>query len=138
MLPAGGALLCRPVTFQAESCVATLMGDHLRLAGIVEFIRRSSPPRWSRAERLAAIAQHYFDAPLQTAGAERWFGDRPSLPDSLPAIGRLARAPQIAYAFGHQNLGLTQAAISAELIAPLMDDQTPEIDCTPFDIARFS
>ncbi len=137
MLPGGGERVRRPVTFQAESCVATPMGPSLRLAGTVEFARRASPPTWSRSDRLASIAQRYFTSPLPLAGAGRWVGSRPSLPDSLPAIGRLAAFPQVGYAFGHQHLGLTQAAVSAALLADLMQGITTPIDMRPFDIGRF-
>jgi glycine/D-amino acid oxidase-like deaminating enzyme len=138
MLPGCGRLLSRPVTFLRESCVATPMGDHLRLAGTVEFDHDSAPPDWSRAEQLAAHAARYFDADLAKASASPWVGSRPSLPDSLPAIGRMAAAPAIGYAFGHQHLGITQAAISARLLCQIMRDEPPEFAFQVYDIARFS
>jgi len=137
MLRGGGNRISRPVTFEVESCVATPMGDSLRLAGTVEFAGRTSPPNWSRAERLAPIAGRYFRGALPLEGAERWMGERPSLPDSLPAIGRLAAHPAVGYAFGHQHLGLTQAAISAALLVQKMHDERTAIDLRPFDLARF-
>jgi D-amino-acid dehydrogenase len=45
-------------------------------------------------------------------------GFRPSLPDSLPIIDRVCDG-KVLLAFGHQHLGLTQAAVTAELIAQL-------------------
>lgn len=138
MMPGAGSLLRRPVTFQRESCVASAMGGDLRLAGTVEFADASAPPDWSRADRLAAHAAPYFNAELPLASARRWIGSRPSLPDSLPAIGRLRAAPAIGYAFGHHHLGVTQAAISAFLLGRLMNDETPHIDCRAYDIARFN
>lgn len=138
MLPGCGGLLNRPVTFQRESCVATPMGSNLRLAGTVEFAKGSASPDWSRAERLAEHASRYFNTDLASSGSTRWIGSRPSLPDSLPAIGRLAGAPAIGYAFGHQHLGVTQAAISARLLCQIMSGEPPSIACHPYDISRFS
>jgi D-hydroxyproline dehydrogenase len=132
-----GDQLTRPVTFQRESCVATPMGGRLRLAGTVEFADAGAPPDWHRADRLAAHAAHYFDTPLACNTPRRWLGSRPSLPDSLPAIGRLGDAPGIGYAFGHQHLGVTQAAISAALLCDVMADTAPRIDPRPYDLARF-
>ncbi|MEG3182175.1 NAD(P)/FAD-dependent oxidoreductase [Sphingomonas sp. LT1P40] len=137
MLSDSGERLNRPVTFQRESCVATPMGGMLRLAGTVEFAAQSASPDWSRADRLIRLASRYFDIPLSGEGASRWLGSRPSLPDSLPAIGRLKRAPAIGYAFGHQHLGVTQAAISAQLLAQCMGGEATVIPAAPYRIDRF-
>lgn len=135
-LPGLGDLLSRPVTFQRESCVATPMGGTLRLAGTVEFADAAARPDWRRAHRLAAYAGRYFDAMLPSADPEVWLGSRPSLPDSLPAIGRLAAMPRIGYAFGHQHLGITQAAVSAQFLCGIMAGEPP-FDPAPYDLTRF-
>jgi D-amino-acid dehydrogenase len=41
------------------------------------------------------------------------------------------------YAFGHQHLGLTLAAVSSELIASLARGEATAVDVTPFDLERF-
>ena len=64
-------------------------------------------------------------------------GFRPSLPDSLPAIGRSRASPQIVYAFGHGHLGLTQSAGTGKLVAELVTGAPPSIDLTPFSPQRF-
>jgi D-amino-acid dehydrogenase len=64
-------------------------------------------------------------------------GYRPSLPDSLPVIGRSATAPNIIYAFGHGHLGLTQAAATGRLVRDLVAAQSPAIDLSPFNPRRF-
>ena len=46
-------------------------------------------------------------------------GFRPSLPDSLPIIDSACDG-KVLLAFGHQHLGLTQAAVTAEMIARLV------------------
>jgi hypothetical protein len=43
--------------------------------------------------------------PVQT----QWLGFRPSLPDSLPVIGRGRRCQNLIHAFGHGHLGMTLA-----------------------------
>jgi D-amino-acid dehydrogenase len=72
-----------------------------------------------------------------SATPDRWVGPRPTLPDYLPAIGRLKRAPSVLYAFGHHHLGLTMSAITAEIVTALATDQPPPIDIAPFRIERF-
>lgn len=136
-LPAMGRLLNRPVTFQRESCVATPMGATLRLAGTVEFADATATPDWQRAHRLGIYARRYFRETLSVSGANIWMGCRPSLPDSLPAIGRFDTMPSIGYAFGHQHLGVTQAAVSARLLCDLMNDEHPSFDPAPYSLLRF-
>ncbi|MFZ2237879.1 MAG: FAD-dependent oxidoreductase, partial [Dokdonella sp.] len=67
----------------------------------------------------------------------RWFGARPTLPDYLPAIGRCRAVDNVLYAFGHQHLGLTLAAITGELIAQLAAGEATDVALAPFDLARF-
>ena len=74
---------------------------------------------------------------LQAAGGTQWMGFRPSLPDSLPAIGAAPADPRVIYAFGHGHLGLTQAAATATLVAQLAAGHAPSIDLAPFSPARF-
>jgi D-amino-acid dehydrogenase len=65
-------------------------------------------------------------------------GSRPTLPDYLPAIGHSHRQKNVFYAFGHQHLGLTLAAITGELLAALITNEPLTVDLQPFDIDRFS
>ena len=64
-------------------------------------------------------------------------GFRPSLPDSLPAIGPAAADPRVVYAFGHGHLGLTQAAATARLVADIVYGRAPALDLAPFRPQRF-
>jgi D-amino-acid dehydrogenase len=64
-------------------------------------------------------------------------GHRPSLPDSLPIIGRSPKHNQVIFAFGHQHLGLTQAAVTADLISQTVLGQPLEVDMKPFAVDRF-
>lgn len=64
-------------------------------------------------------------------------GFRPSLPDSIPVIGRSSKSPHLVYAFGHGHLGLTQSAGTAELVGALVDGTDPAISVDPFAATRF-
>lgn len=74
---------------------------------------------------------------LKTTGGTQWMGFRPSLPDSLPAIGPLPGHAHVTCAFGHGHLGLTQSPATARIVADLLTGQGPAIDLTPFSPARF-
>jgi D-amino-acid dehydrogenase len=66
-----------------------------------------------------------------------WMGHRSTLPDSLPVIDRHPDHPNIMLAFGHQHLGFTQAAITAEILAQMMRNEKTCIDITPYSVTRF-
>lgn len=59
------------------------------------------------------------------------------MPDYLPAIGRSRAVRNLCYAFGHQHLGLTLAAITGELVAALAFGPGSDIDLAPFALERF-
>jgi len=65
-----------------------------------------------------------------------WYGTRPTLPDSLPAIGRLSR-PGLWIATGNQHIGFASGPATGELLADLMTGGATAIDPAPFDPARF-
>jgi len=115
--------------------IVTRFRSGLRAASFVEFNRAHAPadPRkWSRLRgHVAALGLHLREP------CSEWFGARPTLPDYLPALGRSRRAANLLYAFGHQHLGLTLAAITGELIAALARRESTTIDVTPFDLERF-
>lgn len=64
-------------------------------------------------------------------------GFRPSLPDSLPVLGASPKSDKIFFAFGHQHLGLSWAAFSAQLMAETIKGEEVTVDMTPYRIDRF-
>jgi len=64
-------------------------------------------------------------------------GFRPSLPDTMPVISTASRSDRVIYAFGHAHHGLTQSAITAEIVAALVGGKAPPLDVAPFDVRRF-
>jgi D-amino-acid dehydrogenase len=117
--------------------VITPMAHGLRLAGTVELARSEARPEWARASMLGKLAERLIGPVDGLRDASSWMGCRPTLPDSLPAVGRIPGAPQIIAAFGHQHLGLTLAAITGELVSAIARRAEPAIDVVPFSLARF-
>jgi D-hydroxyproline dehydrogenase len=125
-----------PVVFEDRSMIVTRFESGLRAASFVEFSSPDAPPDTRKWQRLR---QHIAALGLPCKEpAREWMGARPTLPDYLPAIGRLPDAPDILYAFGHQHLGLTLAAITSELVAQLATQSPTSVSLSPFDIQRFS
>jgi len=122
--------------FEERSVVLSRFTSGLRTTSFLEFGHPSAPPDPRKWERLH---KHLDELGVQFSKTpDRWVGPRPTLPDYVPAIGRLKRAPRVLYAFGHAHLGLTECAITAEAIEGLATDKAPPFDLAPFQIERFS
>ncbi|WP_017672328.1 FAD-binding oxidoreductase [Blastomonas sp. AAP53] len=124
-----------PVAFEDRSMIVTRFAGGLRAASFVEFAARQAPPdpaKWDRLRQHVTALGLPFDLP-----GEPWMGARPTLPDYLPAIGRSRRAANLIYAFGHQHLGLTLAAVTGEAVASIASGDAPAVNLAPFDPARF-
>jgi D-amino-acid dehydrogenase len=132
-----GALgLGRPVVFEGMGFVSTPLDTGDRIGGAVEFAGLEAAPNFARVKAILKRVRPLLpDADL--SGGTRWMGFRPSLPDSLPVIGRSSRSDRILYAFGHGHYGLTQSAATGELIAQLVGQRQTAIDILPFDAGRF-
>ncbi|MFN4202708.1 MAG: NAD(P)/FAD-dependent oxidoreductase [Tabrizicola sp.] len=124
------------ITFGGHGFVVSRLSTGIRVGGAVELGGLSLPPNYRRSEAMLRRAKAFLPG-LQTEGGRQWMGFRPSLPDSLPAIGRSRSSADIVYAFGHGHLGLTQSAGTARLVADLLTDRTPPIDLAPFSPQRF-
>ncbi|MGE3932710.1 MAG: NAD(P)/FAD-dependent oxidoreductase, partial [Rhodospirillaceae bacterium] len=93
-------------------------------------------PNYARAEMLVPMAQELLPG-LNAAGGVRWMGHRPSLPDSLPVIGRAPDVADTFFAFGHGHLGLTLGGVTGRLIADLAAGRDPGVDLSPYRPERF-
>ncbi|THK38377.1 FAD-binding oxidoreductase [Ensifer sp. MPMI2T] len=135
-LPSNAFDLRTQVTFGGHGFVVTRLSTGIRVGGAVELGGLKLPPNYRRAEAMLKKAQIFLPG-LKSEGGVQWMGFRPSLPDSLPAIGRARATPQVIYAFGHGHLGLTQSAGTARLVADLLAGQRPAIDIQSFSPQRF-
>ena len=125
-----------PVASGEDKYFMTPMEGGLRVAGTVELAGLDAPPDFTRADFLVPGAQRLLPG-LTFSKVERWMGHRPSLPDSLPVVGRAARVPNAYFAFGHGHVGLTAAAPTSEIVADLLEGKPPYMDITPFAAERF-
>lgn len=119
MLPHEHERLPFAVTSLERKFIMTPMAGGLRLAGTVEFAGLERPPFMERAWQLHRLSKGLFRRDLNAEDATPWMGFRPSLPDSLPIIDKVCDG-KVLLAFGHQHLGLTQAAVTAEMVAHLV------------------
>ncbi|HEK1010250.1 TPA: FAD-binding oxidoreductase [Pseudomonas putida] len=135
MLPTEQQRLPFAVTSLERKFIMTPMADGLRLAGTVEFAGLDAPPNMQRAWQLHRLSKGLFQRELDAEGATPWMGLRPSLPDSLPVIDRVCDG-RVLLAFGHQHLGLTQAAVTAEWVGRLAQDAS-KVQLHAYRLDRF-
>ena len=126
-----------PVTLMERHVGMAPMEDGLRLTGMAEFGGVDAPPDMRKPDIIlrnarAAIPAITGDRPIY------WSGPRPSLPDSVPAIGRSRAQANVYYACGHDHLGLTMGPITGRLIAQLAAGRPAELDLRPYDPNRFA
>lgn len=127
-----------PISSADRKFIMTPMASGLRLAGTVEYAHVESPPNMKRAEMLYQQGDAMFESGLNPLKQqEKWMGNRPSTVDSLPVIDQICEG-KVLLAFGHQHLGLTQAAITADLIMELVEGKKTSVDLSPFTLKRFA
>jgi D-amino-acid dehydrogenase len=112
------APIARPISPVDLGFYVTPMAGRLRVAGTIELGGLSAPLNPKRIALLERGVRKLFPAlgPVQS----QWLGFRPSLPDSLPVIGRGRRCPNLIHAFGHGHLGMTLAGVTSDIVARLI------------------
>ena len=118
-IPGAGGLIDAPILFRERDVIITPMEKELRATTTTEFSPLGAPPN---PRRWALLRQHLVESGWTQAasGTSDWMGNRPTLPDYLPVIGRSQRHPGLIFAFGHQHLGLTLSGVTARLIRDLV------------------
>jgi len=129
--------LNRPIMFEGEGFVVSTLDTGDRVGGAVEFAGTQAPPNHERTSAMITRLKRFLPHLDETQPATRWMGFRPSIPDSLPVIGKARRDARVVYAFGHGHYGLTQAAITSRLVAELMEARPASLDLAPFSAQRF-
>jgi D-amino-acid dehydrogenase len=130
-----------PVMPSDGKMVATLTAGTLRIAGQVEIAGLRAAPNWKRAEVLRQVALRTFPGLPRDLPASRvkvWMGHRPSMPDSLPCIGRARDCTDVVLAFGHGHIGLASGALTGRLVADIVSGKKPVVDPAPYSPARFA
>ncbi|MCH7794855.1 MAG: FAD-dependent oxidoreductase [Proteobacteria bacterium] len=125
-----------PVYSTERGIIASPLEVGLRVGGTVELGGLEAAPNWDRARVLLEQAKRWFPG-LRTEGHSRWMGFRPSMPDSLPVIGRAPRFANAIFAFGHGHCGMMMGARTGEIVAALLAERDPGLDMTPYRADRF-
>jgi D-amino-acid dehydrogenase len=123
------------VYFPAQRLACTPIGDHLRIAGMMEFRAPGAPLDPRRTRAIAdAVRPLLRDADVD-ARTDEWVGSRPCTPDGLPLIGG-TRSPRVFAAGGHGLWGITLGPITGQLLAETVTTGRRPAELAPFDPLR--
>jgi len=131
-----GVSLDVPVFAAGTMVIATPMDGGIRMAGTAEYGGLDAAPNPGRWRVLVRHAKRMLPA-IDTSSISEWSNLRPTLPDSLPVIGRAPNFADVIFAFGHQHVGLTAGPKTGEIVADLVAGRAPNIDLRPFRVDRF-
>jgi D-amino-acid dehydrogenase len=134
-IPGQTAYFDAPVVYIDKRIIVTPMSGRLRATSYMEFADPDAPADARKPARLRQQLRALGYA-CEAAGPS-WLGSRPVLPDYLPGIGRAAGPSKLFYAIGHQHIGLTLAPITAELVADLVAERSPQLPLAAYDLRRF-
>ena len=108
----------------------------IRLTTGAELADLDAPPQYKQLAAAEKVARKLF--PLgKRRDAQPWKGARPCMPDMKPVIGAAPGKEGLWLAFGHGHQGFTLGPATGELLAQMMDGETPAVDMTPFRLDRF-
>ncbi|HCA5035450.1 TPA: FAD-binding oxidoreductase [Acinetobacter baumannii] len=132
-------LLNGPVCSAERNVFINSLDGGLRVVGFSELGGVNLP---ANPKRFITLRHHIQSILPQTEKhlnqASEWMGMRPTLPDSLPIIDTHPNHAQIGFAFGHQHVGLTLAATTAQLITAKMLNSKSNQNLTAYKASRFS
>lgn len=104
----------------ATKLVTSRLGDdRFRVAGTAEFNGYNRDIRADRIRPLVEWVQQCFPG-VSTRSVVPWAGLRPMMPDMLPRVGR-GKAPCVFYNTGHGHLGWTLSAVTADMVAGVVE-----------------
>jgi D-amino-acid dehydrogenase len=127
--------LQRPIHDAEGSFLMTPMENGIRVTSGVELTDRDAPSSFAQLDIVVPLARGV--AEFGAAVGEPWRGARPTLPDSLPVIGKAPRHQGLWLAFGNQHIGFTTGPATGDAIAAMISGEKPSFDASAFAPGRY-
>jgi D-amino-acid dehydrogenase len=127
--------LQRPIHDAEGSFLMSPMENGIRVTSGVELTDRDAPSSFAQLDMVVPMARGVVE--FGSAVAEPWRGARPTLPDSLPMIGKAPRHQGLWLAFGNQHIGFTTGPATGAAIAAMIAGDTPSFDASAFAPGRY-
>jgi D-amino-acid dehydrogenase len=126
-----------PCFFEEKRVVVTPWPDSLRLGGTMEFSGFDDNLNPLRLDALLRALKQYMPISIPDQMEERWCGWRPITWDGLPIIDHLPGFENVVLAVGHNELGVTMAPATGQLVAAMTNREAPRVDLSFYRINRF-
>ena len=128
-------LIDRPIGWSQSGFYIIQIEEGIRSAGTVEIAGLNNKPNQKRINMIEKETRKLLPSlgPVKST----WLGFRPTLPDAMPVIGPSEKNKKIFYAFGHQHIGWTLAAVTGKSIQYMLDDKKSNFDLSHFSPNRF-
>jgi D-amino-acid dehydrogenase len=127
--------LKRPIHDAEGNFLMTPMENGIRVTSGVELTDRDAPSSFAQLDQVVPLARGVTE--FGSAVGEPWRGARPTLPDSLPMIGKAPRHQRLWLAFGNQHIGFTTGPATGDAIAAMIAGEQPSFDASAFAPARY-
>jgi D-amino-acid dehydrogenase len=127
--------LQRPIHDADGSFLMTPMENGIRVTSGVELTDRDAPSSLAQLDMVVPMARGVVE--FGAAVGEPWRGARPTLPDSLPMIGKAPRHQGLWLAFGNQHIGFTTGPATGDAIAAMIAGDRPSFDTSAFAPGRY-
>ena len=127
--------LQRPIHDAEGSFLMTPMENGIRVTSGVELTDRDASSSFAQLDMVVPMARSVVE--FGSAVGEPWRGARPTLPDSLPVIGKAPRHQGLWLAFGNQHIGFTTGPATGSAIAAMIAGDKPSFDTTAFAPGRY-
>ena len=135
MLPHPEITLGRSVHFAEPTFMVSPMEGGLRMTTGVELAGVDAAPDYTRVRRMIPLAQKRIQGLAGEAESE-WMGWRPSMPDTVPVLGRAPGYDNVYFAFGGAHIGMTLGPIMGRVVADLVAGRDPGVDLGPYRADR--
>jgi D-amino-acid dehydrogenase len=114
---------------ETKLVTSRLGDDRFRVAGTAEFNGANKDIRADRIKPLVDWVNACFPG-VSTRQVVPWAGLRPMLPNMMPRVGRGRRA-NVFYNTGHGHLGWTLSAVTADMVAGVVQGALPQGRAVP-------
>lgn len=117
----------------------TPMDGKLRLAGTMEVGANDLRVNARRVAGIRKAACRVFPRfrPADFEGVTPWAGLRPCSPDGLPYVGPVPGKENVFVATGHAMMGLSLGPVTGEIVAALVEGETPPVEVGRLGVGRF-
>ena len=132
--------LNRPaILTEGRVAIAPMDGNKMRYGGTMEVVSTNAPPRYHRVEGIVKAVKEFlpqFDIAMPKQ-EQIWYGYRPTSADGLPYIGRIKKYKNVVVTTGHSMLGISLGAGTGKLVSQLVNEETPGVNLSAFEVERF-